>query len=279
MDASRPGAWTFPRGTRLWKEFSLGGRRVETRLLERLADGTWRFASFAWLPDGSDAVRVGPEGVRRAAVSASGTPYDIPSQADCRACHEGRASPVLGFDALQLSPDRDPLAPHAEEAAPGSVDLPAAVRRGLVRNLPAGLLARPPRVPGRSPTERAALGYLHANCAGCHATATPELGGGLVLEHDLRARRAGDEPAVRTAVARPSRFVPPGAAGAGLRVAPGDPAASTLLGRMRTRDPLRQMPPVGTHLADEAGAALVEAWIEGVAAPASEGTGASYHGR
>jgi hypothetical protein len=45
IDASRPDAWVFPPGTRLWKEFSVG-RRVETRMIERLADGSWRFAAY-----------------------------------------------------------------------------------------------------------------------------------------------------------------------------------------------------------------------------------------
>src|SRR4051812_19214908 len=40
IDASRADAWEFPVGTKLWKEFSFGGRRAETRMIERLADGT-----------------------------------------------------------------------------------------------------------------------------------------------------------------------------------------------------------------------------------------------
>ena len=48
------------------------------------------------------------------APKAPGARYTIPAQDDCRACHEGAPVPVLGFSALQLSPDRDPLAPHAE---------------------------------------------------------------------------------------------------------------------------------------------------------------------
>ena len=38
VDASRPDAWDFPRGTKLWKEFSHGAR-VETRFIERGLDG------------------------------------------------------------------------------------------------------------------------------------------------------------------------------------------------------------------------------------------------
>ena len=37
IDASDPDAWAFPVGTRLWKEFSFGGQRVETRYMERQA--------------------------------------------------------------------------------------------------------------------------------------------------------------------------------------------------------------------------------------------------
>ncbi|MCL4183782.1 MAG: hypothetical protein KJ011_10090, partial [Burkholderiaceae bacterium] len=43
IDASRADAWEFPRGTRLWKEFALGRRRIETRYIERLEDGSWRY--------------------------------------------------------------------------------------------------------------------------------------------------------------------------------------------------------------------------------------------
>src|SRR5688500_6534491 len=54
IDASQPDAWEFPRGTRLWKEFALD-RRVETRYIERLADGSWRFATYLWNEAGTEA--------------------------------------------------------------------------------------------------------------------------------------------------------------------------------------------------------------------------------
>ena len=95
------------------------------------------------------------------------TPYTIPSESDCRACHEGAPVPVLGFSALQLSSDRDPLAPHAEPA--NGLDLRALVARGWLRNLPPEMLEQPPRIAAASPTERAVLGYLHGNCGHCHS--------------------------------------------------------------------------------------------------------------
>src|SRR5882672_1507911 len=56
IDAARPDAWEFPRGTRLWKEFAFAGRKVETRFIERLPDGSWRFAAYVWNEAGSEAV-------------------------------------------------------------------------------------------------------------------------------------------------------------------------------------------------------------------------------
>jgi hypothetical protein len=92
IDKSAPDRWEFPRGTRLWKEFSAAGR-VETRLIERLADGSWRFASYAWNDAGTEATLAPPEG-----IPAKG----IPARADCLACHEGAPAPVLGYSAVQL---------------------------------------------------------------------------------------------------------------------------------------------------------------------------------
>src|SRR5262245_39550495 len=53
IDATQPDAWDFPRGTKLWKEFRHGGA-VETRYLERGADGAWRFGSYVWNAAGTE---------------------------------------------------------------------------------------------------------------------------------------------------------------------------------------------------------------------------------
>jgi hypothetical protein len=96
IDARRPDAWEFPPGTRLWKEFGYE-RPLETRYLERLADGTWRFAAYVWSADGRDA-ELAPE---QGAVVPGGPTgrYAVPARADCGACHEGPTVPVLGFTA------------------------------------------------------------------------------------------------------------------------------------------------------------------------------------
>jgi mono/diheme cytochrome c family protein len=170
---------------------------------------------------------------------------------------------VLGFSLLQLSPDRDPGAPHAEPAPAGGADVPTLVARGLLRNLPQRFVDTPPRIDADSATARAALGYLHANCGGCHNPEGPLAPVALVLDE---RGDGGFAPAAALAstVARPSAFRPPGQPGDAFRVVPGRPDLSVLPYRMRSRDALAQMPPLGTKLVDDAGLALVERWISEV---------------
>ena len=262
IDASRAGAWEFPNGIRFWKEFSMGGRRVETRLIERLSDGSWRFASYVWNDAGTEAI-LAPEGGIRALGLPDGAHYRIPSQSDCRACHEGAAAPLLGFTALQLSPDRDPLAPHAEAPRSGDLDLVAIVKQGWLKGLPPELVATPPRIHAPTPAGRAVLGYLNANCGQCHAD--PKLASGTVPV-ELQLAIDPTDPAAAERVTRlltesESRYRPRGAADARL-VVPGDAAAGTLMARIRSRDPRIQMPPLGTAKPDLEARALLERWIQ-----------------
>jgi hypothetical protein len=155
IDASDPDAWQFPVGTRAWKEFGYG-RRVETRFIERLPGGAWRFAAYVWNEQGSDAVLAPEDGATLAVADAPRGRYAVPSRTDCLACHEGAPAPILGFSAVQLSRE-----------------LRALVEQGKVRNLPRPLVANPPRIPAASATERAALGYLHGNCGHCHNDTGP----------------------------------------------------------------------------------------------------------
>ena len=260
IDASQPDAWQFPVGTRLWKEFSFG-RRIETRYIERLADGSWRFASYAWNADGSDAVLVPEDGAVVAAADAPGGRYAVPSRSDCLACHEGPAVPVLGFSALQLSPDRDPVAPHADSARRDDADLRSLVAQGRLVNLPPELLVTPPRIRARTPTERAALGYLHANCGHCHNAAGALDGLELALAQSAEPGSDSVEQTLRSLLGHSSRFRPQGAVSA-QRVAR-DGGGHMLTLRMKTANPLARMPPLGMQVVDTEGVALVERWIAG----------------
>ena len=94
IDTSNPEAWQFPVGTRLWKEFAYE-RAVETRYMQRMADGSWRFATYLWNAAGTRATLAPEDGTQVGA-------HVIPSRSDCVTCHEGPAVPVLGYSAVQL---------------------------------------------------------------------------------------------------------------------------------------------------------------------------------
>ena len=183
VDASRAEAWEFPVGTKAWKEFSYGGQRIETRYLERLADGSWRFATYVWNAQGTQAVLAPAQG-------APGRLYPIPSRADCLACHEGTATPVLGFSALQLARDLRRLS-----------------SRQILRNLP----AETPRIDAPSEAARAALGYLHGNCGHCHNDQGPLANVGLVLAQPAAGTGPADpQPLLRRLQSRnPMMRMPP----------------------------------------------------------------------
>lgn len=253
IDGRDPDAWVFPVGTRIWKEFSFD-RPIETRFLELGNDGRWRYATYLWSADGRDATLAPPDGVRGAHRDA-GLRFDVPGRSDCAACHESGAGPVLGLGALQLSSDRDPMAANAEIPPQGAVDAAELTRRGLLVGAPDVAV----RIEAASPTARAALGYLHANCGHCHNDTGPLASLGLFLRH--RCDGTGPD-AVATTCGKASAFRPnrhPD--GDALRVAPGRPDDSVLMLRAASRHPSLQMPPLGTSVPDPAALELLARWI------------------
>jgi Planctomycete cytochrome C len=249
IDARDPDAWQVPAGTRLWKTFSLHGRPVETRYLERQADGRWRYAVYLWNDEATAAPLAPARGAVLALPQAPGGRYEVPSRTDCLACHDSAEVPVLGLGALQLS-----------------AELPALVARGVLRGLPPALLSRPPQIAGRTPEERAAMGYLHGNCGHCHNDRGSPAPVPLRLAQTVDDAAASMQRVLQTTVGAEGRFRPQGLAAAAL-VVPGQPAHSLLLQRLRSRQPVHQMPPLGTRVADDDGIALVERWITSLARP------------
>ena len=93
IDTRDADAWQFPVGTKLWKEFSVQGKRVETRYLEKLGPEAddWLMLPFVWRAQQDDAV-LAVDGAR----DALGTPHDVPAARDCMGCHGGTPSRELG---------------------------------------------------------------------------------------------------------------------------------------------------------------------------------------
>lgn len=263
IDASDPDGWRFPRGTRLWKTFSHGERAVETRLIELGFDGRWRYATYLWRADGDDADLAPARGATLALREAPLGRYAVPGRGDCIACHGGATVPVLGFSALQL----------AGERSAGEVNLRRLVERGLVRGLPPALLATPPRVAAGNEVERAALGYLHANCAHCHHPNEGRVPVRLNLLQRAADPAGSAAQVLRSMLDAPSRYQrgDPTDAHASVpssyALVPGNAETSVLVQRMRARDGRTQMPPLGSELADREGLALLTRWINSLPPP------------
>lgn len=261
IDSSKVDEWSFPVGTRFWKEFKLEGRRIETRLFEKTASG-WRHATYRWNGAETEATRM--EAGERI-LRPGQAPYEIPKADDCMYCHAGRAEPVLGFEPLSLG-------------------LPNAT--GVTLNVLAaeGLLSAAPSVTTFSipddGTERAApaIAWLHANCGHCH-NETPSAGAaGAALRMIVRPSHlvsvnagSGDGgatslPVYATGVCKPSERDAPGG-GKYLYIAGGAPSeslAAILLGSRSepgTETIVSQMPPIVSHTVDVAGKKLVDEWI------------------
>lgn len=201
-------------------------------------------------------------GWRTTSRSLRGKRHTIPGVSDCRNCHEDARAPILGFNALQLSADRDPLAPHAEPLKPGMVTLTDLVRRGLLAPARQEYVTSPPRIPAASPRARALLGYFTANCGSCHRAGGSLAPLGLDFGHSAAARNEASEPGWATTVGRRGKWALPGRnAGESERIEPGNPAGSTVLYRMASRRALSQMPPLGTVVVDEEAVRLLERFI------------------
>lgn len=264
IDATNAENWCFPVGTRFWKQFSFGGRPVETRYIEKTGPETWLFAAYAWSEDQREATLApAATGLKNFVEIAPGVRHNVPSVYDCKACHEGNGrDSVLGYGALQLSADRDPLAPHAEAVPAGSLDLAALLKEGRLSNAPPAWRTVPPVIVASSPRARAALGYLHGNCSFCHNDQDPVSSVGMSLRASLAVGSAADEPAMRTAVGVMSKFQIRGVQPYHcMRLAPGDVERSAVLVRMRSRNPMSQMPPLGSKLVDSAAVALISDWV------------------
>ena len=245
IDTTDPDNWIYPVGTRLWKTFLTadGSTKLETRYFEKLADGAgpdfWDMRTFVWnaSQDGVSEVLGGMENVL-------GTDHDIPSMSECIQCHAspGRIDVINGFSAIQLN--------HLGS----EVSLDSLNRSGRLTT-PIDLAAA--RVPsGGDSRYAAALGYLHANCGMCHGNAGARAG--MKLWSRVGVGSFAESNVATTAVGVPGIWAMMGATA---RIEPGRPDQSSTHIRMSSRDPLVQMPPIGTEVVDEDGLRILRDFI------------------
>lgn len=254
IDVTNPNDWDFPVGTRFWKEFYVGPegnqKLGETRYLLRSEAG-WLYTAYVWDEAGTVANQHN-EGVD----DLFGTGHSVPSREQCKTCHNGREEFILGWDFIMLGPGANGVTAQALADA------------GQLDGLDMAHLAA--TVPGDE-IERAALTYLHANCGvSCHnttldAAANPS---GLYLRLELDALDSVLSTGAGSAI---NQLPGPNAMFSDLPDQPSepyydfrplDPERSLVLARMRFRGSETAMPPLGTHVADQAGVDMVRAWIE-----------------
>jgi len=237
IDTADPDDWNFPVGTRFWKEFTRDGVRVETRLLSRwgTGPGDWIGAAYVWNEEGSDAGLTA-----HGALDARGTAHDVPAAGECMACHGGTKSVILGFSAIQL----------AHDDADGGVTLDTLNSENLLSD-PS---SEEPLVPGNE-TERAALGYLHANCGHCHNQDRPSHSGARCFDPDNDLDFRLSVHALASVADTATRKTIGGA------VKPGAPGASRLIELMSQRGLFKQMPPLATERVDHDAVELLSAFI------------------
>ncbi len=269
---SPTGEWGFPSGTVLIKHFELATdethplvkKRLETRLLVVDGTGNGYGATYKWRNDNRDAELLTNSVTEKVSIqTAKGGRTQIwyyPSRGDCMTCHTTSAKFVLGVKARQLNRDfTDPvtgnrdhqlrawnslgmLNPRIDESKISTFATLAAID-----DTKAGL-------------EHRVRSYLDANCANCHRP-----GNTIRSVFDARFDIPLKEQGIINAatVSDSLNVIDPKV------VAPGDPARSMLIQRMRRSDNFK-MPPLASNIHDDTALAVLEQWIHSLP---SSGTG------
>lgn len=239
--------WVFPKGTILWKEFSIYGKKIETRIMEKLTDGagqtSWRQSVYLWRKDQLDAdfvtvpadfyTNVKPEYSNFAAMDVADS-YKIVPVGLCFNCHTGGSDVALGFNYFQLSSQK----------------------QGNVMSFRDDrLLSNPPtdldRIAG-TPEQVAGVGYMQGNCVHCHHGRGPAPHS---YRHVSSMKAFKDEALVTEVTLFPNL------------IKPGDPTNSLVMIRYLGA-PLtpggaatRKMPPLGVSKIDPVGQSAFEGLI------------------
>ncbi len=235
----------FPNGTVLMKTFRVAGKRVETRLFVRHADGEWGGYSYEWDDAQTDATLLPSNKVKNLGAQT----WYYPSRSECFTCHSQVAGRALGPEVGQLNGDFVYTQTNRISNQLRTLDHLGYFARPI--GDPA-TLARLPSPAGTTGTvEARARAYLHANCSFCH-----QPGGTGRGAMDLRYGPSFADTAVCDQDPSVGDLGVPGAK----LFAPGQPARSVLSLRMRSTG-LERMPPLATRLVDTAGAAVIDSWI------------------
>jgi uncharacterized repeat protein (TIGR03806 family) len=242
--------WDFPNRSVLMKNFRVGTRLIETRLLMRHPDGTWGGFTYEWNAQQTDATLV--EGGADRDLG-NGQIWRFPSEAQCLECHTGAANRALGLETSQLNRDFT-----YTQTGRTANELATLSHIGLLSPPIADAAAAPAMAdPGdaSAPLNDRARAYLHTNCSQCHRPNGP-----TPSTMDLRYTTALDATNACNATPQAGDL----GIGADARlIAPGSSANSVLVNRANRRDS-NGMPPLASNEVDTEGVALLTQWIDGL---------------
>lgn len=239
------GDWQFPIGSVLIKEFAIGMRLLETRLLVRHDDGDWAGYTYVWNAAQTEATLA--SAAQDLDPGDGGALWAVPSRGECLSCHTTGKGRALGPETRQLN---------------RAFDYPSGRRANQLATLAhLGLLDAAfadPRAHGAFPqpgndtvaVEARARAYLHANCSHCHP--------GPGAKPDFRFDTSFADMTI--CGEGPTSPVPGGTQ----LFVPGDASTSILNLRMKDLGAAR-MPRLASRRLDDAGISLMDAWVNATA--------------
>jgi uncharacterized repeat protein (TIGR03806 family) len=241
------GDWDFPNRSVLMKNFRVGTRLIETRLLMRHPDGTWGGFTYEWNAQQTDATLL-QGGANR--DLGNGQMWRFPSESQCLDCHTSAANRALGPETSQLN--RTLTYTQTNRTANELITL----SHIGVLSPPITASATQPAMPDPADTTASltnrARAYLHTNCSQCHRP-----GGPTPSTMDLRYTTALNATNACNVVPTAGDL----GIGANARlIAPGSAANSIIPNRANRRDG-DGMPPLGSNRVDADGVALLTQWI------------------
>jgi uncharacterized repeat protein (TIGR03806 family) len=257
------GEWGFPAGTVLIKHFELAAdethplvkKRLETRLLVVDATGNGYGATYKWRNDNRDAELLTTGVTENVSIhTAKGSrtqTWYYPSRADCMTCHTTSAKFVLGVKTRQLNRDfTDPVTGTRDNQLRAWNSL-GMLNPRIDENKISTIATLAAIDDPKAGLEHRVRSYLDANCANCHRP-----GNTIRAVFDARFDIPLKEQGIINAatVSDSLNVIDPKV------VAPGDPARSMLIQRMRRSDNFK-MPPLASNVHDESALAVLEQWI------------------
>jgi|GEM_PF-207103 len=260
--------WQFPPNAVLVKNFYLELERgnpdsrkiIETRFLVHRSTGDqWDGFSYEWNDAATEAYLLSGSDTKTFTItdqSAEGGSYEqtyyYPSRNDCKTCHTPAAGHVLGVRTAELNG----IYPYsnATDNQLRSLNHINVFTTDIGENYSTFPKLSDPLDETQDIADRA-RSYLDANCAQCHRPGSPGR-----TNMDLRSQTSIQN---TNLIHVPPELSDLGVTGAE-RINPGYPDSSVLYLRMTTLGQHR-MPPLATSLVDEAGADVINQWIQDMA--------------